>query len=252
MAFLSTHPHSLAEGEDVHPFPAGWIKAWVCCRLCGEAEVLRSADADLLPPEERQEALVSFLEQHAGHPVTQLVPTAQQLTLHSGPFWEPRTSAWTEVTDGRRIYLLECIRPDVSQPRRYRLHPGRLVRRTTQVDFDSNLALQAWTRRFPSSGCLQLGQRLIAFAQEIVAGLDASSVPGAFDDPDHPHVTFAAWPAPFRTLLLRQGWQILPSGLHPEWEDFVAVECEAHGTWSLRLRTIVEIIEEEPRIAAPL
>ncbi len=228
------------------------FQAWLFCRQCEEAEVLRPSGPDLLPPTERRDSVVSFLEQHAGHTVTQLVPTGPGATLYSGPLWDPHTVLWIEVTDGHVSFVLEGFRSRIDAPRRYRLRRGALLCKTVFLEFDRGLARLAWNHSFGATGKHSEGELLVDRAQKLIAQIDPETVEPEFDDSNDPETAFAAWPPAAREAIRTQGRLVLPRALHRQWDAFVREHCNSYGAWALRVRTRVQLAGAATRLNAPL
>lgn len=227
-------------------------KAWLFCRQCGEAELLRTAGPDLLERHHREETIIEFLGNHVHHTVTQLVPTAPEATYYSGPLWHPETVVWIEVTDGVRTYVLEGSRFSLSEPRRYRIRQGVYLRKVHLVHFDKDHARRAWSCWFNHLGRFPCPSELLERAHELVARIDPHSIAPDFDIVEEPDTAVAAWPAPEREALRRAGRTILPPLLHDSWDAFVSEQCQAHGAWALLIRKKAWLVESVNHLDAPL
>ncbi|GIW43769.1 MAG: hypothetical protein KatS3mg077_1051 [Candidatus Binatia bacterium] len=227
-------------------------KAWIYCPQCNEAELLRSSGPDLLPAAERQEALVEFLERHAGHTVTQLVPVPLGAYLYSGPLWAPETTIWIEVTDGRETFVLEGSRERLGEPRRYRRRRGFQLRPVTILWLDPARALQAWTRTFTALAAPRFGEQLVIEAQRLLRETDPATIEPEFDDGEDPTLSFAGWPPSLRETLMSYGETLLPRATHRQWTRFVTEECQAHGAWAIHVIAGAQLREHERQLSAPL
>jgi hypothetical protein len=228
-------------------------RVWICCRLCAEAHLLRtSVDAWLPKEEEHQQAVVEFLEAHAHHPVTQLVPTSPGRSVYSGPLWDPRTVFLIEVTDGREVYVLEALRSDVGAPRRYRLRTGRLPQPCTLIAMDTALALRALQAEFGSAVPVATAQRLVECAADVLTRISPVTIDPAFDDANDPDLAFADWPDAAIEALVVVGRKMLSPSLHQRWQTFLREQCRATGAWAIQVRQLRKELSTLEGLHAPL
>lgn len=226
-------------------------KAWVYCRRCHEATLLRPSVPQAFD-DGGWECVVHFLDAHARHPLTQLVPTRAERCVYSGPIWDLNTIAWIEVTDGHELFTVEVWRPDAGEARRYRVRPGGLPAQCRGIDMDETLAARAWTQAFGAGRHEGALRRILARAREILAGDGYHEIVPEFDDVDDPQVQFASWPARARAALEEAGCRELPDTLHPLWREFLREQTQAHGAWGLRVRTMTPRPTAGAALAAPL
>ena len=111
---------------------------FVRCRDC--EELFRPSPLDRTPEyrltddgavAEVRDDCMAFLTRHARHALETLRPTTTP-AAPDGRLSDPMTRTVWEVSNGRDVLLVQSWRDSVSEPLRYRVIPGHLVRRTYQ------------------------------------------------------------------------------------------------------------------------